>query len=355
VRGGVRSEKTVKLKEMPREKGDGYDVIYGSVTTHGARLRTIVTRPKAAGRHPAVMMLQGSGCWSVDTTVGPANGFTWITRDLARRGYVTLRVDRPGCGDSEGGPCRDVDFNTELDGYRHALQALKGFDFVEQEDVFLFGHSQGGVVAPLLAVDLPVRGIAVFGTASATWFESIFGQRRRLASLDGTPAGDIDREVLDQGRFWYPLLVEKKTPREIREQIPEARKALEAWVKDDKYVGERHYLFHHQVSERNLPDVWSRVKWSKPETEAPHPRVLAMWGTTDWVSNREANAWIVEVVNRAKPGTGSLVTLDSVDHFFFHAASPEESYRIWKGGPAKGFNPVVLKTLHAWLDEPRRK
>src|SRR5262249_23711362 len=59
VRDGIKSEKRVTLKEMPRENGDGYDVIYSSVTSHGARLRTIITRPKAEGHHPAVMLLQG--------------------------------------------------------------------------------------------------------------------------------------------------------------------------------------------------------------------------------------------------------------------------------------------------------
>src|SRR5262245_2332426 len=47
VRDGARIQKGVKLREKPREKGDGYDVLYGAVTSHGARLRTIVTRPKS--------------------------------------------------------------------------------------------------------------------------------------------------------------------------------------------------------------------------------------------------------------------------------------------------------------------
>src|SRR5207244_2562073 len=46
VRDGARMQKPVTLKEKPREKGEGFDVLYGAVTSHGARLRTIVTRPK---------------------------------------------------------------------------------------------------------------------------------------------------------------------------------------------------------------------------------------------------------------------------------------------------------------------
>ena len=144
VRDGVKAEKRVPLKEMLREKGDGYDVVYGAVTSHGARLRTIVTRPKAAGRYPAVLVLQGGiGCFPIDTPVGQPGAFTWMVRDLTRHGYVTLRVERPGCGDSEGGPLRDVDFDTELDGYKQALRALKPFDFVDADHVFLYRAKHG--------------------------------------------------------------------------------------------------------------------------------------------------------------------------------------------------------------------
>src|SRR5262249_49449940 len=148
--------------------GEGYDVVYGAVASRGARLRTIVSGPKAPGRHPAVMLIQGYGCFSIDNPVGEPGGFTRIARDLARHGYVTMRLDRPGCGDSEGGPCKDVDFDTELDGFREALRALKRLDFVDAENVFIFGHSMGGIVGLIIAAELPVRGLAVYGTPSET-------------------------------------------------------------------------------------------------------------------------------------------------------------------------------------------
>jgi dienelactone hydrolase len=351
VRDGVKGEKRVTLQEMPREKGDGYEVIYSFVTSHGARLRTIITRPKVGGRHPAVLLLQGGHtCFSIDNPVGEPFGFTRIARDLARHGYVTMRVERPGCGDSEGGPLRDVDFETELDGCMEALRALKNLGYVDPDRVFLFGHSMGGIMAPLIAVEVPVRGIAVYGTTAETWFESVIGQRRRLASLDGTDPAEVDREILDQTRFWYPLTVEKKTPLEIRAQgAGSSKRVWDQWVTGDKYVFDRHYSFYHQIADRNLAAAWAKIA-ARPS----HPRVLALWGTSDWLSTRAQSAWIAEVVNRAKPGAGSFVALDAVDHFFLRAATPEESYRFWK--PAKGtplakFNPVILASLRAWLDD----
>jgi pimeloyl-ACP methyl ester carboxylesterase len=312
------------------------------------------------------MLLQGGHtCFLIDSPVGLPNGFSWISQNLVRHGYVTLRVERPGCGDSEGGPLRDVDFNTELDGYKQALRALKEFDFVDADHVFLFGHSMGGIMAPLMAVETPVRGIAVYGTASETWFESVVGQRRRLAALDGTDPAEVDREILRQTRFWYALAVDRKTPDAIRVEDPELPgRVREQWVTDDKYVGDRHYSFYHQLADKNLAEAWAEVAATRlsahgqgssraAPADPPHPVVLAMWGTSDWLATRTANAWIAEVVNRTHPGNGSFAALDGIDHSFFRAASPEESYRIWKaaeGTPPGEFNPVILETLRAWLD-----
>ena len=86
-------------------------------------------------------------------------------------GYVTMRVDKPGCGDSEGGPWPEIDFQAELDGYGQGLKALKAYSFVDPDKVFIFGHSMGGVMGPLLAAETKVKGVAVYGTVFRTWFE----------------------------------------------------------------------------------------------------------------------------------------------------------------------------------------
>lgn len=360
VRDGRREERPATLKEMPREKGDGYDVRYASVTSHGARLRTIITRPDDGGRHPAVLLLQGGHtCFPIDNAVGEPSGFMRIAQDLARHGYVTLRVERPGCGDSEGGPLRDVDFDVELDGYIEALRALKQLDSVDADRVYLFGHSMGGIMAPLMAVESPVRGIVVYGTTAETWFESVFSQRRRLAALDGTAAAELDDEILAQARFFYPLIVEKKTPLQIRESDPELPGRIwDAWVTDDEYVYGRHYSFYHQVAGRNLTEAWSRVASTRLPVggDAPadqvHPRVLSIWGAVDWVGTRAASAWIAEVVNRVQPGSATFVAVNSIDHQFFRAGTFEESYRYsqpGEAGPFGQFNPDILGVLRSWL------
>ena len=117
--------------------------------------------------------------------------------------------------------------------------------------------------------------------------------------------------------------------------------------------------------DKNLAEAWTKVAATPlsigakaPRPRRPripvHPRVLAIWGTSDWLVDKAGNAWIAEVVNRVKPGNGKFVAMDSIDHFFLRTATPEESYRYFKpvkGMPPTEFNPVILETLCAWLDE----
>ena len=206
---------------------------------------------------------------------------------------------------------------------------------------------------PLVAIDVPVRGLPSTERAG-TWFEAVFEQRRRLAALDGTPPGEINREILRQARLWYPLLVEKRTPRDILEKDSALRKL--GWITNEVYVGERHYKFHHQLADKNLADAWISACMPRQTNNGQRssPRVLAIWGASDWLVDRDSNAWIAEVVNRMKPGAGTFVTIEGIDHFFLRAATQQESYRLWKpekNSPTRELNPAILKTLRAWFEE----
>ena len=90
---------------------------------------------------------------------------------------MTMRVERSGCGDSEGGPLRDVDFETELSGNREVLRALKQLEYVDPETVMIYGFSMGGILAPLIANSKSLRGIVTYGTACISWFEGVVARQ----------------------------------------------------------------------------------------------------------------------------------------------------------------------------------
>ena len=220
-RGDLLRQEKVTLKGRPFEKSEDFEVIYGAVASRAGQLRTIITRPKKEGRHPALFLIQGIGLASIDNPAGGLAAYKTIVDEFTRRGFVTVRVDKPGCGDSEGGPARDVDFDTELDGYLQALKMLKTRGDVDADRIILFGHSMGGVMAPLLAADVPVRGIIVYGTIARTWTEYWLENLRRQMELAAAPPSAIDRDVRAEAALSTYLYAEKKSPSEIiRALIP---------------------------------------------------------------------------------------------------------------------------------------
>src|SRR5689334_13512226 len=57
---------TLTLQEKPKETSRDYDIIYSSVHSGNNHLRTIITKPKGEGIYPAVLIVEGIGCYSID-------------------------------------------------------------------------------------------------------------------------------------------------------------------------------------------------------------------------------------------------------------------------------------------------
>jgi len=166
VRDGTVHEIVATLAPYPAETMAGADVTYGSVTLgDGTRLRTIASVPTGyGGQWPGVLLLQGGGCGTVDLPWPMPFGIRPLVHLLGTNGFVTMRVEKSGVGDSEGPPCDAIGYHEELEGYRAALAALRAHAAVDPERVFLVGISLGGVFAPILANESDVAGIAVYGT-----------------------------------------------------------------------------------------------------------------------------------------------------------------------------------------------
>jgi pimeloyl-ACP methyl ester carboxylesterase len=342
-RGDETLKQQVTLKGRPIEPSDAHEVEYGSIVAQAGRLRTIVTRPKGlVGKHPGLLLIQGVGMSSVEGSFG---GYREIINDFTARGFVTLRVDKPGCGDSEGGPTDAVDFNSELNGYRQALKALRGRADVDPANVFVFGHSMGGVMAPLLGPEVPVRGIIVYGTIGRTFAEYLPENFRRQAELLDSPAGAVDRQARADATLMTRLFADHLTPKEVLEKYPDLRERVEAIFPDGRTLGGRGLAFYEQLAAKDPGEAW----------EAFDGHVLVLWGRADFVSLEEDHALIARIINRVQPGNGTFLALDGIDHGFKKATSPRQS--MTRGGKPGEFNPSVLEACRAWvektLDRPR--
>lgn len=307
--------------------------------------------PEGDGPFPAVLLLQGGHtCFPVDAPFGNPSGFVRLAQHLGKNGFVTMRIERPGCGDSEGGPLSGVDFETELRGNIEAVRALKKIEGVAENRVAIYGFSMGGIMAPLIATEEPVRAIAAYGTTCINWTEGVVAQRRRLLSLQGKTPAEINAILPGHIRFWSQLTIEKKSLREIDEAgaIPESIR--DHWVNRGDVAPARPAEFFQQIADRNLAAAWENLAAADP----PGPRVVVIRGEFDWhVTRAESTDWIVDSINRAQPGQAEAIVIPNNDHFNNRVVSEQESYDVLYGDRKQDarFDPAILEILRTWFEE----
>ncbi len=312
VRGPARA--------LPRERFAGAEVLLDQVSVAGRRQRLIYTRPSASrGPRPAVLLLQGLACRSCESPLGGDGMFTRLIAGWSAAGLATLRVEKPGVGDSEG-RCEDVDFTRELAGYRAGLEHLRARSFVDPARVFLFGHSLGGMVAPLLAARAPVRGVAVYGSSSRRWLECELGAyRRQRDDADATRLARVE-ELL------RALYREGVSPARLFAARPELRSLGEREFSSDfssdfsgGFPGDRAHgrplRFFRQLDRVALAATWAELD----------VHVLALHGARDRVCSAQESAEIAAIVNTARPGRARHLELPELDHVGAHALTPAPS------------------------------
>jgi pimeloyl-ACP methyl ester carboxylesterase len=347
ARNGKTLDLSAPLVEKPRDPGNAnYEVAYTHVLSHGQRMRTIITSPKKPGKHSALMFIQGFSPVSYDYTLETATGDVQsldgpILFEFANTGFVTLRVEKPGVGDSEGGPFAQLDYTTELDIYRQALKQLKGLQNVDAENVFIFGHSMGGAFGPMIACEIPVRGLVVYGVAARTWHEYLLDTLRYQGLVGGATFEDADEQVRQGSRLISLVFQENKSVDEVKKSHPTLAPLAEQLFPGGLFNG-KSLDFWRQLGQTNFASYWAKC----------NARVLAVHGASDFVSYEVDHKLIADIVNRANPGWGKSVTAPSSDHLFHNFATEQEALRGYSKGK---FTPAFTEIMKAWIEEVRKK
>ncbi len=152
-------------------------------TTFGHTLGGTFTKPAAAtGKVAVVISITGSGAQDRDEYISLVPKgyrlFRQIADTLGRRGIAMLRMDDRGYGESGGNfaAATSRDFGNDT---RAAIAYLRTRSDVDASRIFLAGHSEGGLVAPMVAVDEPqLAGIVLMAGPSRTGREILLFQVR---------------------------------------------------------------------------------------------------------------------------------------------------------------------------------
>jgi dienelactone hydrolase len=327
-------------RARPAELHPGLRVEYGSLpVADGVRLRTILTRPEVARRPPVILFVQWLSCDSIELDPDDDGGWTQMLRGVVRRsGWAVMRTEKRGVGDSEGGPCSSLDYETELADHAAALASLRQRSDVDTRRIVVFGASMGSRMAPEVGAGVPgVVGIMTWGGGSKTWFERMLAFDRHALELGGTAPADVTSRMKAQTRFHVQYLIEGRNPDAIIAADPPLAGVWSGIVGTaaDSHYG-RPFAFHQQAQRADWAAAWGRVT-------VP---ALVVMGAFDWFENTEGHETSVRAANRNEPGLARLEIIPRMDHHFTLFDSAEAAFR-GQGGRADA-GPFLRLAL-PWL------
>jgi dienelactone hydrolase len=160
-------------------------------TPAGLRFAGTLTVPAhaAGARVPAVVLITGSGQQDRDERTPFLENwrpFREIADTLSRRGIAVLRLDDRGVGGSDAGPALATSADY-ADDIRAALVWLRTRPEIDSTRLGLVGHSEGAIIAPMVAAgNARVRAIVLIAGTASRGRDILTEQRRYLFSRDTT-------------------------------------------------------------------------------------------------------------------------------------------------------------------------
>jgi len=341
-------EKTAATKAVmrPYETSPYADIQYDWVPFRGGYLRAITRKPKDKTNCPAILLIPGYGCGSIENYSSSYNGkllYEWV-----KAGYAVITVEKSGLGDSyDCVPCSEADLVNEIESFDAGYQYMEKLSFVDKKNLFIWGHSMGGVVAPEVAKRHQPKGVMVFACTFRPWSEFLLEMHRvQKPLLENFTYQQTEEFVRGIQKVYYEFFVLKKSPEQLY-NIPEYKELAVSdlnYAKGSNNMWGRHWRYWMQLDSLNMAETWKQVN-------AP---VLIIHGGADYEQCSLVEPFMIrETVNAAHPGTATWITIDDIDHFMMKSKDWKEAAANFKAQQyAKGnFNYKIAEETVKWLKE----
>jgi len=338
LRDGMALDVSATARPRPVEAIATGRVVLGHAVAGSTRLRTILTLPAGAGPWPCVLHLQGIDVASCEHPLEPSHPVLRLASDFAREGYSMMRVERSGVGDSEGPPPAKTDLEAEVETALAAFHALSNRDLIDPSRIFLFGHSIGGMIAPVLASRARACGIIVFGTSAKRWRTCAVGTTERQLALKGYTGEELSGRVAAWAEMHAAVCRDGRTPGEAMARRPHLSILASRQCQGETLFG-RNARFFRQLDALPLSELWRALT-------VP---VLVLRGENDWVCDAsDAESVVARATERAVPGRVDFLELPRMGHDMLSHASLEASFHRPREGT---WNGHAAAAAVAWMRE----
>ena len=323
---GVKGSFALRRTVPPVLPYDSLDVTFhnGAVTLAGT-----LCIPRSSGRHPAVVLLQGSG----GETRWGTNRF--IADRFARFGIAALVYDKRGSGASTG-DWKSSSYDDLADDALAGIDLLASRSDVETKRIGLHGHSEGGIIAPIAATHAPSKVAFVIAEDTVAGF--VRNQDVYRVSHATREAGFTDSEV-EHAMTMYVLMLDVACGRKSYRELDIASQPVrdQKWYEWLAIPPEDSYLWSWYPKIGNLDSLvfWKQV----------HVPVLLVYAELDQLVPVDESLAKIEASLDAAKTPYTAIIVPAAQHNL--TVRPENGGRFfwWKSAPG------LVDLVAAWVQQ----
>jgi fermentation-respiration switch protein FrsA (DUF1100 family) len=349
------SKESIEITETcrPQEPIEPYPYYSEEVTFSNKKAKVelagTLTLPDSTGKHPVVILISGSGPQNRDSELMGHKPFLVISDFLTRNGIGVLRYDDRGTAQSTGdfSTATSYDFSTDV---RAAIKYLKKRKDIDKKQIGLIGHSEGGLIAPMVASRCKKVDFIVLLAGTGLSGDQISLLQRRLIGQ----ASRVDEDELEQTitiyRGAYDIIRNSKNDEELKSDLSKfLTQSLNKMPEDEKPADLSDQEFVEMLVE-TFTSPWIQYFLTyDPSTSLEKVKcpVLALNGSNDLQVPPKEN---LEAIKKAleKGGNTDFIVkeLPNLNHLFQECDSgaPFE-YSIIE----QTFSPIALNEILQWI------
>jgi pimeloyl-ACP methyl ester carboxylesterase len=359
---------TVKEQKRPQTPRPPFsyhseDVLYSNAG-HTIQFGGTLTYPKtdslknsdAVHSYPAVILITGSGQQDRDETLFGHKPFAVIADYLTKQGFVVLRVDDRGMGKTTGifSEGTTLDFAKDLEA---GLDFLEKEPMVNKNKIGLIGHSEGGMIAPIVADERrELKFIILLAGPGIPIIDLMQQQMEAISNSNGeTPA-----KAKANGQLMRIVWEEAAKNEDSATTFQHIRMKIENWSKTldtgtlAKFKSRDTASINGQITEAMtaLNSKWYKYFISfnpQPYLEKLDCKVLALNGSKDVQVIAATNLkGIKQSLQRSKSPKYDIIEIQGLNHLFQTCitCNPAEYNDL-----EESFSPVALEMMGNWLKE----
>jgi len=304
-----------------------------------AKLAGTLTLPAGAGPFPAVVLVSGSGPNTRNEPIMAHQLFLVLADHLTRHGIAVLRYDKRGTGASTGDYAKATtqDFANDADA---AAAWLRGRKEIDPGKVGLIGHSEGGLIVPMVAVADPKVDFIVMMAGPGVRGDKVLSEQGRLITK---AMGLSDEKVADSSALRDQMIAIVRTE---KDPVVAAAKMRALVARDPKQKDAPQAVVEAQIATMNTD--WFRFFFNydpAPALRQVKCPVLAMIGSKDLQVPPDQNLPAIRAALAGNPDV-EVDEPPGLNHLFQTAktGAPGEYGEI-----EETMSPLALDTMTAWI------